>query len=500
LTFDSSTYALQSYAFTNGGLLATTSAVGLAGYNKTNSNPNGASFYASSSGTASATSNVTGTTIVGQTVIESATANAMYSVSTADGGCAIVYKLSSGNVIKLVLVSKAGAIQNSVTVGSGISTAYTARLAVLSDGKICVIYYNSTSSGSNIISYKIYSSTLEVLNSGVLAISGFTIESPTTNYTRCASIAALNNGDFVVMFPQDGAGAAFRVYTNTGAAASAEFTGVGPTTTTEVNFAVGGNASGDIYTSWKSSTTTWYTRWYKRTGSYTYAATVDTSLAGVSAVVANRTVVVCQDNGVALAIQGSSNAQIRKLSCTNGNMGSVTNLGTASGGTMFNAGITGSGLMVACNSFASGTPFFWYLGNGTQSSILSLSAYSTDAALTIAGSYGNNAFICLLTALNAYPSFTLVTAGPITYPAAYTTSSFTAPISVSPSNGFYFTGVALTDCPPGGTGTVVVNGSAQLNSNYPSDTTYQAFDFRTPTLFGAKGTIGGRNVSLQGNI
>ena len=331
-------------------------------------------------------------------------------------------------------------------------------------------------------------------------MSGFTIEAITTNYTRAACIAALSNGDFVVMFPVSGAGAAFVVYTNTGAVGSAEYTSIGPSATTDVNFAVGGNARGDIYVSWKNSTTTWVTRWFQRTSSYTYTGLVDTNVTGANTTTPNRTIPVCQDNAFVFAFQNTSNAQLFKYSCTGGSVSTTSNAGANSGGTQFNAGITGSGLMVACNTAAASTPFYWYLGGTITTTNLNLSRYtsSNDPSLTIAGSYGNNAFICLLDA-NAYPTFTLMTAGPITYPAAYTTSSPSAPIAVSPSNGFYFTGVALTDCPPGGTGTVVVNGSAQLNSNYPSDTTYQAFDFRTPTLFGAKGTIGGRNVSLQGN-
>lgn len=499
VSFNTSTYNLNAFASTNGGLLASTSPVSIAAYNKSNSNPNGASYYAAGSGTTSATSSGT-TVLVPQTVLESASANTMSSASLPDGGCVVLYKLASGNTIKFVPISKAGVPGGAITVGTGISTDYSARIAVLSDGKICVVYYNSAASASNVLSYKIYSSSYSLLSSGILSVSG-TIEAITTNYTRAACLAALPNGNFVVMFPINGGGASFRVYNNTGTALNSD-QGAGPGATTDINFAVGGGLDGSVFTSWKGSTTTWQVYWNKNiAGSYSYTATASTSVTGANTSFANRSLPVCQDGGFVHVIQGSSNAQLRKFSASCGDIASNTNAGSTSGGTSYNVGVTGSGIMVAVNAFVAGTPIYWYYTSGVTTTNLSLSAYSGGsnlASITLAGSYGNNVFVSLLNT-SAYPTFTLVSNGPFTYPAAYTTSSFTAPITLSPATGFYFTGVATSDCPPGGTGTVVVNGSAQLSSSYPSDTAYQAFDFRTPTLYGAKGTIGGRNVSLQGN-
>jgi len=60
-------------------------------------------------------------------------------------------------------------------------------------------------------------------------------------------------------------------------------------------------------------------------------------------------------------------------------------------------------------------------------------------------------------------------------------------------------GVSTSAAPANGVGTVQINGSAQLNSNYPT-TTAQSFDFKNPVTFGAAGVISGRNVTLIGNV
>ena len=70
---------------------------------------------------------------------------------------------------------------------------------------------------------------------------------------------------------------------------------------------------------------------------------------------------------------------------------------------------------------------------------------------------------------------------------------------LSPTNGYYLSGVSASDCAAGGTGVVQVNGAATLNSQYSETTTPQAFDFNTPALdVGVRGTIAGRNMIISG--
>ena len=498
VTVNSSTYALQSFLSTDGGLLGTTAAVPIGAYNRTNSNPNGASYFAATSGTATANSVALGTAIKGQTVIESSACNAMSIASLPNGGCVILYKLTS-NTIKFSAIDKAGNLQATVTVATGISNPYTARIAVLSNGKICVMYYNSATAGTGILSFAIYSSTYGLLTTGVLNTEGYGVESPSTDGSRIACLAALDNGDFVVFFAVDASGGRFRVYNDTGTATGVSY-GVAASATTDRNFAVGGDQAGNIFISWKGSTTIWQLQGWQKLGVGNYVSLSTPSITGTNAQVWNRTVPVYPDGAVLAAYSNSTNVELRKVNPLSGeflvNVGSV---GATSGGNQYACCITGAGLALAFNLQAGNKPLYFYQKSGVNAATNpSWSVYTSDPLACMTGSYGNNAFAAFLNS-SQYPTYTLVAGGPITYPAAYTTSSFTAPITLSPATGFYFTGVATSDCPPGGTGTVVVNGSAQLNSNYPSNTTYQAFDFRTPTLYGAKGTIGGRNVSLQGN-
>lgn len=69
------------------------------------------------------------------------------------------------------------------------------------------------------------------------------------------------------------------------------------------------------------------------------------------------------------------------------------------------------------------------------------------------------------------------------------------------STGYRLIGVATSTAPAGGTGTVVINGSVELNSSYQSIASPgQSFDFSGPVRFGAAGSVIGRSVTLQGNV
>jgi hypothetical protein len=102
-------------------------------------------------------------------------------------------------------------------------------------------------------------------------------------------------------------------------------------------------------------------------------------------------------------------------------------------------------------------------------------------------------------------------AGQLTYlifnPASYTyTVPLTAgvtpssPVALSATKGFSLVGVSSTAAPANGQGTVVINGPAQLNSNYSASTAGQSFNFQNPVTFGVAGSVSGRNVNLIGNV
>jgi hypothetical protein len=82
-------------------------------------------------------------------------------------------------------------------------------------------------------------------------------------------------------------------------------------------------------------------------------------------------------------------------------------------------------------------------------------------------------------------------------PAGSTASRPIAPITNT--TGYSLVGVATSSAAPGGTGTITVNGSATLNSNYFFAAPGQVFDFSNPVRFGVAGSVLERNVTLQGN-
>jgi hypothetical protein len=499
MNVNSSTYALQRFNSTDGGTLATSTAVSLAGYNRSNSNPNGASYFSSGSGVAPATS-TTGTTLVAQTVIESVACDAMSAAALPDGGCVIAYKYSAApHPIKYAVFSKAGVLQTTVTVGSGISIDSTIRIAVLSDGKICVIYYNTDSNSSSIISFAIYSTSHVLLNSGILPFST-TIEAPSTDGSRIADLAALPDGFFVVMYAQSTGGLYFRTFTNTGAAHSAEIAIASANATTDRNVAVGGCLDGSVMAFWKNNTTSYNFQLYRKTGSTTYTNAGVGSVSGSNVQQPERQVALCPDGGFFYNILNTT-VRLNKTSMSLVAIGTTsdTSANPTPSTTSLGLAVTGSGMMLMYNPAAG--ILYYYSSSGTIAGTftLTLANNSTSSRTVMAGSYGNNAFIGLVNASN-FPTYTLVSMGPVTYPLAYTTASFSTPLTASPATGYYLVGVATTDCVPGGTGTVQVNGSISLNSNFPSTTTYQAFDFSNPTLYGVKGTILGRNITMQGNI
>jgi hypothetical protein len=87
--------------------------------------------------------------------------------------------------------------------------------------------------------------------------------------------------------------------------------------------------------------------------------------------------------------------------------------------------------------------------------------------------------------------------GTDTFTAGSTASGRVTPLTNA--NGYSLVGVATSSAAPGGTGTITINGSATLNSNYFFASPGQSFDFSNPIRFGAVGSVIERNVSLQGN-
>lgn len=108
---------------------------------------------------------------------------------------------------------------------------------------------------------------------------------------------------------------------------------------------------------------------------------------------------------------------------------------------------------------------------------------------------------------NGYLTYAVVNTLPYQYYLSITSgSSVSNPVSIYPNNtttsstipNTVLSGVAATTASAGSTGQVVINGLAQLNSNYPATGT-GAFDSTGQAIDGVRGTYNGRNINLQGN-
>tara|TARA_B100001540_G_C15493333_1_gene500179 strand:+ start:102 stop:626 length:525 start_codon:yes stop_codon:yes gene_type:complete len=80
----------------------------------------------------------------------------------------------------------------------------------------------------------------------------------------------------------------------------------------------------------------------------------------------------------------------------------------------------------------------------------------------------------------------------------YDTSSSSAAIALDdPSNRADFLGVAVTDCPAGGSGTIQTKGDAKISSSYADATTAENFNFESRSTNGRSGLQTGRSVTLR---
>jgi hypothetical protein len=117
----------------------------------------------------------------------------------------------------------------------------------------------------------------------------------------------------------------------------------------------------------------------------------------------------------------------------------------------------------------------------------------------ITPSYGYNAVIAWINTSNI-AQYAIVNAYPFTQTQAVTAgvtgSAPTTPLNISQSSGYFLAGVAVSDCPPGGTGQIQTNGVANLNSQYSTSTAFQGFDFQNPVTVGVRGTAVGRTVTM----
>lgn len=494
--------------------VANTGAQLVSGYARSASTPTTAAFFASTTGTVSTTLTA-GAFVVSQTTIDSGgTCDAIDTASLTDGSCLILYRVVGGTYpIKLVVISPAGVLTATYTL---VSAAYTAawgnargalKLAVLTDGKIAVTYVQAGGTQALMI----LSSTYSVLTSNT---SLGTVGSAQNGY----GIAPLSNNRFAFVFRNTSGNVTYRIYDSSLTAL------VGDTniySTNNNNSAVSAAAApnvGGFLVTWSNPTDACYfSTTFQETSTNVFAQSSNTQNSQGGAYIRGQKLTTGTNGSVyGQTFTGTSGVSISQVMFPGG--GNQYNKVDASSflGTSGDQQTATTYALTAYNEFVS---FSWYDSStinmlyNTSSLGISTSTYVafTSSQLSFNGTVSNNYFQggtlaghnVLFVLLNSGQQITYCVINPTAYTYSTTLTAGVTPsntTAISAAKGFSLMGVSSTAAPANGQGTVVINGPAQLNSNYSASTTGQNFDFRNPVTFGVSGVISGRNVNLIGNV
>lgn len=486
-------------------VVGTSPAQATSGYARAASTPTLASFLSSTTTTVSTTTTA-GTLVTSQAVIDSTSAcTAIDTASLNDGSCVVYYRLSaSPYTVKLVVISSNGSVGNPVTIASSglASSSYPAwyKIAVLPNGKFICSYLNNS-------------------NQPVLAIlsSSYAVESTTTITTGVGvtsgvdgiGLASLTNNRFVMAYRNTTGYLYARMYDSSFTIlqdSTAWNSNTGPAFPAVAGLPNGfvlscyNTVNGAVYMwQWEEYTTNGWSQSSQNTyggSTYGYQHKLITS---PSTNVYDFFVSATTQVGVASYYGGST--QVGNLSYTTtqnlNTTGAYSGTVTAFGDVVAFAQESNSSVGMISVTSGLGTPG----SGGYNATITGLSLNSTNGSVLSAGTLRGHTVVLAFTNTSNYLSYIVVTPNAFTTYATLTAGVTTSTgVSISSAKGFSLVGVSSTAAPANGQGTVVINGPAQLNSNYSASTTGQSFNFQNPVTFGAAGTISGRNVNLIGNV
>lgn len=442
--------------------------------------------------------------IVAPASVSTDTVDSIKSATLPDGRFVIAYKNVTTQAVSFNVYSITGVLQTTVAVGTGTGTAKV-RIAALPNGNVAVAYL--TAAGTL---------TVAVYSSSFVFISSTTIS---TYSSGVFDVAGLSTNRIVVVYQSGSQNPQYNVYSDTlTVVQSASVILSTATTLSELNV-VAGTSNGSFWTKWINTGTN---------PAVHYSCVVSTSANGYGFAINNATggsttalTLTCglavNPANVAVGFSASSgvNGEFYQYNTSNGGStfansspgGFSTN--TMSSTSNVALGVTGAGTFVC---FSEGNATYNLLGftgvatlagttsstpNGLLTGINKSTSYGMQACVTPSYNYNaviawiNSSNIAQYAIVNAYPFETTqaVTAG-------VTGSAPTTPLNISQSSGYYLAGVAVSDCPPGGTGQIQTNGVANLNSQYSTTTAFQGFDFQNPVTVGVKGTAVGRTVTM----
>lgn len=479
------------------------SAISVNGYVAASSTPTQACFYPSAS-SVQTISSVQSATLLPQTVVESVACNSTQVASLSNGQFAYLYKyLSAPYTIKLAIYNKTGVQTGIVTVDTGSNTVATARMTVLSNGKIMVVYVQGTSgvAATTTVRCKVYSSALVELASTQISAN----TAATSSISYGPSISALGVAGRAVIGYTNGNGYPnYAVCDDTGAvintaqiATELAFTNVvcGSRTNTFI-FSYTGSVQ-RLHTYYPTSGTAYTQLTFTNYGNAVnpkYGLNVecgpDNLMLFGGANSTNGTSIVSVDGGSiypsnsvfnAASFYTSSAATVAMgRTATNITLIFTTSYNNIGGQTYY------LGVLPGNNSFIS-----------AQVQLTGLSVSTTNGCPSVAPFIADSCVVSLLNTSGFPTFFAFVPYASTQYATLTSGVSVSNAITLSLANRFSLVGVAATTATAGTTGIVQIKGNAQLSNSYSNSTPYQPFDFRNQTTLGIAGSINGRILTLE---
>ncbi len=174
--------------------------------------------------------------------------------------------------------------------------------------------------------------------------------------------------------------------------------------------------------------------------------------------------------------------------------GNSTTLSATSSGNIIAVGVEGGGPIFITRGTTTGSSFSWSSGVQIGSNLaVSSSPWLGKVACSTSGGVAVIHYIANTT--NYVDTVTAASS------ALTNGSTVLQGASYLPSGGYYLMGVAATDAAANQTGQVIVNGTAQLGSAYPTVTTPIYYSYQTTAsqpIFGQRGSVSATTVTLKG--
>lgn len=481
-------------------------------YARGGSTPNAAAFLASTNTTLTKSiARTTGSTyVLSPTVAASVQASYVYTRVMQNGQIIVLYQDNSTTAIRFVVYSPSGVLLNTYTVATTSYASSTTKCCVLTNGNL-VIAYSSNPSSSSTFGLAIYSPSYALLST-VTASTNATI-----TYNNGFDISPMTNSKFAVSFYAGGSTPTWQVYDSSAALLA---TGT-QSTSYNICMAIAGTANGGFVTVLNQNGGAGLVTWFENESGNSFTSTQTTTYASSMTAMGSPSIAVAP-TGAVFAYYVNSGAGSQSFLINPG--ASVGSSGTTSLG---GAGSTNATQTAAATVMPDGSIVNVVLDNnggygwaqiatsvsvasGTISPIDSSSisfsgtflpySASSNAMVSIAALYDNQFVVAYRRTSDLYP--TIFIGATVASSYSLTTVSGTTVSNPayfpSQSNGYVFKGVATTTVTAGSSGVVQNIGAVQLNSQYPSTTTYQAFDSTGTLIQGTKGTITGRNVNMTG--